>query len=197
MSSWNRRTFLASGLTATAAAMIPPRMAFATERPRLLDDAMGALARHGSRISHRDVVGLVDFAIPSRAPRFHLVDLAGGKVETLLVAHGKGSDPDHSGWLQRFSNVPGSEASSNGAYLTGSEYVGKHGRSQRLIGLDASNDLAEERAIVVHAADYVGDEVLRMQGKLGRSQGCFAVQSADLATVLARLGEGRLIYAGK
>jgi hypothetical protein len=104
--------------------------------PRLMDEAMAALARHGAQNRHRDVVGLVDFAIPSRAPRFHLVDLAGGKVETLLVAHGKGSDPDHSGWLQRFSNVPGSEASSNGAYLTGSEYVGKHGRSQRLVGLD-------------------------------------------------------------
>ncbi len=158
---------------------------------------MDALARHGSKVRQRDVVGIVDFAAPSRAPRFHLVDLAAGKVDTLLVAHGKGSDPGHSGWLQKFSNVPGSEASSSGAYLTGEEYIGKHGRSQRLIGLDPSNDLAEERAIVIHAADYVSAEVLQTQGKLGRSQGCFAVRQEDLDSVLARLGEGRLIFAGR
>jgi hypothetical protein len=34
-----------------------------------------------------------------------------------------------------------------------------------------------------------------MQGKLGRSQGCFAVQRMTFPLVLARLGEGRLIYA--
>ncbi|HMT45267.1 MAG TPA: murein L,D-transpeptidase catalytic domain family protein [Chakrabartia sp.] len=197
--SWNRRSFLARGLAATGALAVARPVLAATPRtaPRLMDEAIAALARHGGKVRHRDVVGLVDFAIPSRAPRFHLVDLVGGNVETLLVAHGKGSDPDHSGWLQRFSNVPGSEASSNGAYLTGSEYVGKHGRSQRLVGLDPTNNLAEERAIVVHAADYVGEDVLRMQGKLGRSQGCFAVRQDDLSLVLARLGEGRLIYASK
>jgi hypothetical protein len=165
--------------------------------PRLMDQAMAALAQHGGKVRQRDLIGIVDFAAPSRAPRFHLVDLAAGKVDTLLVAHGKGSDPDHSGWLQKFSNVPGSEASSSGAYVTGEDYIGKHGRSKRLIGLDPSNDLAEDRAIVIHAADYVSLDVVETQGKLGRSQGCFAVRQDDLDTVLARLGEGRMIFAGR
>ncbi len=197
--SWNRRSFLARGLAATGALAIARPVLAGTSRnaPRLMDQAMDALARHGSKVRQRDMVGIVDFAAPSRAPRFHLVDLDAGKVDTLLVAHGKGSDPDHSGWLQKFSNVPGSEASSSGAFLTGGEYIGKHGRSQRLIGLDSSNDLAEERAIVIHAADYVSLDVVQTQGKLGRSQGCFAVRQEDLDTVLARLGEGRMIFAGK
>lgn len=197
--SWNRRTFLARGLAATGAlAAVRPAFAdYPRSTPRLLDEAMAALARHGGRVGHRDLVAIVDFAVPSRAPRFHLVNLEEGKVDTLLVAHGKGSDPDHSGWLQKFSNVPGSEASSSGAYVTGDDYIGKHGRSKRLIGLDPTNDLAEDRAIVIHAADYVSADVIQTQGKLGRSQGCFAVCQDDLESVLARLGEGRLIYAAK
>jgi hypothetical protein len=91
-------------------------------------------------------VGVADFSQPSRAPHFHLVDLAGGKVESLLVAHGRGSDPDHSGWLRRFSNAPGSAATSEGCYVTGDYYGGQHGRSMRLQGLDPSNDNAYARA---------------------------------------------------
>jgi hypothetical protein len=76
-------------------------------------------------------------------------------------------------------------------------YVGKHGRSRKLIGLDPENDAAERRAIVIHAADYVSRNLARDQGRIGRSQGCFAVSEADLAQVIARLGSGRLLFADK
>ena len=99
--------------------------------------------------------------------------------------------------LQHFSDVEGSLASSEGAYLTGEPYVGIHGASRRLIGLDSSNDQAEPRAIVIHSAWYVGPEIVAAQGKLGRSDGCFAVSAADIGMVLARLGRGRLLYAGR
>ena len=39
--------------------------------------------------------------------------------------------------------------------------------------------------------------MLHTHGMLGRSQGCFAVGQGDLQTVFDRLGEGRMIYAGK
>ena len=100
-----------------------------------------------SAIAHRDVVGITDFTQPSRAQRFYLVDLMNGRAQTLLVSHGRGSDPQHSGWLERFSNEPRSNASSSGAYVTAGEYVGKHGRSMRLAGLEPSNSNAEPRAI--------------------------------------------------
>ena len=165
-------------------------------RPALLRRAVAAMNAQGSRVK-RDRIAIADFAAPSAQARFHLIDLAGGASTSFLVAHGSGSDPSHTGWLQRFSNDPGSNASSEGAFVTADYYVGKHGRSQRLIGLDPTNDRALERAVVVHAAWYVGEDMVRQHGMLGRSQGCFAVAERDLDRVFDRLGPGRMIYAAK
>lgn len=169
----------------------------AGREPAVVAAARAGLERAGGKVARRDLVGVADFAEPSRVPRFHLVDLAGGKVESLLVAHGRGSDPEHTGWLHAFSNQPGSAATSQGDYLTRDEYIGHHGRSMRLQGLDPTNSNAEARAIVVHAAWYVGPEVVREHGVLGRSEGCFAVDRSDLSRVLDRLGPGRLLVATK
>jgi hypothetical protein len=163
----------------------------------LLRRALDALQQHHDSINHRDFIGVADFSLPSRAPRFHLVSLADGTVQSHLVAHGKGSDPSHSGWLERFSNEPHSNATSAGAYRTGSLYVGAHGHSMRLEGLDPTNSNALSRAIVVHGAWYVNKEMIGYSGMLGRSQGCFAVADSSLPEIKARLGPGRLIYAGK
>lgn len=165
--------------------------------PALLQRALQAYERHRAQLSARDYIGIADFSAPSRAPRFHLLDMVSGQSRPLLVAHGRGSDPDHSGWVERFSNLPGSAASSQGAYLTSDIYQGKHGRSRRLIGLDPDNNNAEARAIVIHAAWYVSPDMVRQHGKLGRSEGCFAFSDVDLDAVLNRLGPGRLIYADK
>ena len=165
-------------------------------RPELLRRALAAIDRHGDRVK-RDRIAIADFAAPSSQARFHLVDLNSGKSTSFLVAHGSGSDPAHTGWLKRFSNEDGSNASSEGAFLADDYYVGKHGRSQRLIGLDPTNCNALARAIVVHAAWYANKDVLRAHGVLGRSQGCFAVGEGDLSEVFARLGQGRMIYAAK
>ena len=169
----------------------------AAETDAVVAAARAGLARAGARLERRDVVAVADFAKPSRAPRLHLVDMAGGKVETLLVAHGRGSDPQHTGWLQSFSNAPGSAATSSGDYLTSNYYLGAHGPSMRLRGLDATNCNAEEREIVVHAAWYVGPDMVLEHGRLGRSEGCFAVSPADLPKVLVRLGPGHLLVATK
>jgi len=148
-------------------------------------------------IAHRDVIGVVDFSTASADPRFHLVDLMSGQVESHRVAHGRGSDPDHSGYVERFSNDFGSFASSNGAYVTGDMYDGKYGNSMKVRGLDYSNSNAESRAIVIHNAWYAEDEVARDFGKLGRSEGCFAFSRASQWRVMSRLANGRMIYADK
>jgi len=159
--------------------------------------ATAELRRRAGLITQTDMVAIADFAAPSSAKRFHLVNIASGTVESFLVAHGRGSDPSHSGWLRRFSNDPGSYCTSNGAYRTLSYYNGKHGQSIRLAGLDETNNNAEARAIVVHSARYVSDEIARGAGVLGRSEGCFAVAESDLAAVLSRMGPGRLLIAGR
>lgn len=162
----------------------------------LLPRALAALDKHSSVIAVRDRIGIVDFSQPSREARFHIVDLAGGTVSApLLVAHGKGSDPANSGMAQHFSNLVDSEASSRGSYVTGEVYYGKHGRSRRLIGLDPDNDRALERGIVIHAASYVSPAMVAMQGRVGRSQGCFAVNPREITQVLEALGPGRLLFA--
>lgn len=182
----------ASGLGASPASAkaAPADKEFAALAQRLV-------AQNAARISLTDRVGIVDYAAPSWRPRFHLVDMISGEVSSYLVSHGRGSDPGHTGWLQRFSNKIGSNASSGGAYLTGANYVGKHGPSMRLDGLDPENSNARRRAIVVHAAWYAAPEMIDKYGKLGRSEGCFAFSEKDRKDVMARLGEGRLLYAGK
>lgn len=166
-------------------------------RPELLRRALASLERHGSRVAHRDRMAIVDFTAASSQPRFHFVNLVSGASTSLLVAHGSGSDPSHTGYLKRFSNDFGSNASSEGAFATADYYVGKHGRSQRMIGLDATNCNALGRALVVHSAWYANPDMLQTHGMLGRSQGCFAVGERDLDQVFARLGPGRMIFAAK
>ena len=148
-------------------------------------------------ITHRDFIGIVDFSSASHDPRFHVVHLPSGQVESHRVAHGRGSDPDHSGYVERFSNGFGSLASSNGAYSTAETYEGKYGLSMKVRGLDWSNNNAEARAIVIHNAWYAEDDMIPIHGKLGRSEGCFAFRRKSQWDVMHRLGGGRMIYADK
>ena len=163
--------------------------------PQLFARAKAALDQH--KLWIRDSVGIVDFSKPSSEPRFYVVDLASGAVESHLVAHGRGSDPAHSGWLEKFSNDFGSYASSNGTYTTGDYYDGKYGLSMKVAGLDWSNNNAEPRAIVIHNAWYAEPEMVRQHGMLGRSEGCFAMPKASQWAVMRKLAGGRMIYADK
>ena len=163
--------------------------------PMLFQRAKAALMAHP--IAARDTIGIVDFSKPSNEARFHVVDLASGRVESHLVAHGRGSDPDHSGFLERFSNDFGSYATSSGTYTTGDYYHGKYGLSMKVHGLDWSNNNAESRAIVIHNAWYAEPDMIDIHGKLGRSEGCFAFSRASQWQVMSRLAGGRMIYADK
>jgi hypothetical protein len=212
---FSRRRLLGAAIAATAGASSTGRALTAPENllprpytapararnaaePPLLAEARAALDRHSAYILARDRIALVDFDAHSRDPRLHLVDVASGRIErSWLCAHGNGSDPSATGMLQSFSNRPGSNATSRGAYVTTNTYHGKYGRSQRVIGLDPSNDQALNRAIVIHGAPYVDPSLIASQGRIGRSQGCFAVELAEIDGLLDRLGAGRLIFAGK
>ena len=197
-----RRKMLGAGAAAGLVATASPVFASVSPLvpqidPRLRGKALLALAANRSRIPHHDVIGIADFNRPSRDPRFYILDLRSGMVTQHLCAHGRGSDPAHSGWLEYFSNSVGSEATSNGAYLTGEAYFGKYGHSMRLTGLDYTNNNADLRAIVVHSAWYAEPRVVEEYGKLGRSEGCFALPGISHAEAMTRLGSGRLLYADK
>jgi hypothetical protein len=166
-------------------------------RKPLLAAAIVALDRHKDRITDHSRLFIADFSRHSSEARLYQVDMTTGEVTAFRTAHGRGSDPNRSGWARRFSNQPGSLASSVGAYVTLGESWGlRHGRHVGLDGLDPSNNLAKDRAIIVHSADYCEVPFLRAFGMLGRSEGCFATSSKELAELLPQMGQGRLLYAG-
>ena len=209
MTVFGRRQFIQSaivGATAIAAPSTASEIIFrsgtgnpvgAAPPPILLARAKAALDTYRSRIGVVDKLAIADFSKPSRDPRFYIVDLQNGKATSFLVAHGKGSDPQHSGWVQSFSNTHGSEATSAGAYVVGDTYFGQYGESRRLLGLESQNDQAEARAIVIHPAWYVNRSLIQEQGKIGRSQGCFAFDQNDIGQILQQVAPGTLLFADK
>ncbi len=166
-------------------------------RPDLLGRALSSLKVHKDAADAEYLV-IVDYARRSDEPRAYLLNLETGLVEEAFrTAHGSGSDPDHDGFLDKFSDVPGSSASPEGAYLVAEPYVGKHGKSLRLDGLDPTNANARDRAIVIHAADYAEPTFLQKWGKLGRSNGCIVFSKADLATFLKDVPRRTMVFVGK
>ena len=101
-----------------------------------------------------NIISIIDFSLPSTEKRLYVVDLKNYQVlYKTYVAHGKNSGTV---MANSFSNNPSSYKSSLGFYKTLGTYIGKHGYSLKLEGLEKGiNDNAYERAIVMHGADYV------------------------------------------
>ena len=141
---------------------------------------------------------VVDFNQPSTSKRLYVFDTVEKKVNTYYVAHGRGSEGHNDdGVAETFSNTTGSNSSSLGIYKTLDVYNGHHGRSLRLEGLEPTNSNALSRAIVLHTADYVSDSFIRQTGRLGRSEGCFAVDKVVGDTLIDELGSGAYIVASR
>ena len=167
--------------------------------PKLLALAIDSLAcAQGAGLAEGDqaasVLSIIDFRLPSTAPRLWVLDLV--HHTTLFVervAHGRTTGED---LAVKFSNTPHSNASSVGLFRTGETYIGKHGRSLRLDGLEPGfNDNARSRGIVVHAADYCTAEHVDAYGRLGRSQGCPALDPGVSAAVIDTIRDGTLLFA--
>lgn len=127
--------------------------------------------RSQGRLSDSSLLTLIDFRLSSNLERMWIIDL--NKKEVIhqsLVAHGRNSGNE---FATTFSNVPNSNTSSLGFYVTGETYYGKHGLSLRLDGVEKGiNDNARKRAIVMHGADYVDKSFSEAYGRIGRSFGC-------------------------
>jgi hypothetical protein len=200
----DRRSLLLGGAAAGASLCLPAHAApvaaaYSTSpyQRRVLELAGRQKNRVAAHLWRTDLVAIADFAQPSWQPRLHLANLENGTVRSFRTAHGKGSDFEHDGWLKHFSDVPGSEATSRGAYVTNEWYKGKYGTSIRLIGLDQDNATALERLIVIHPAWYAEPDMVEKWGKLGRSSGCFALSERDFAEVLYSLAGGCLLFADR
>jgi hypothetical protein len=137
---------------------------------------------------------VIDFSRPSTKPRLWVYDLRARKL--LLqehVAHGRNSGFDVP---TRFSNEAESNMSSIGLYRAAESYIGRHGYSLRLDGLERGfNDHARDRAIVIHGAEYVNAKTAKAQGRLGRSLGCPAVRPEIARKLIDAIKEGGLVFA--
>jgi len=189
---------LAASGAATAAPMPVPAALrdVAGLSPRALAAALDAVACARSRgvAGRDDLLTLIDYSLPSTAPRLWVLDLARGKVLFHeLVAHGAGSGDNYA---TRFSNAPDSRQTSLGLFLTGGTYEGGNGYSLKLNGLDRGvNDLAEERRIVMHGAWYVSADHARSFGRLGRSWGCPALPAASARSVIDVIKNGTFLFS--
>lgn len=157
---------------------------------RPLNQALAYFKKYRTSFSNDNVITVIDFTRKSNQKRMFIVNLNSGSVEALQTSHGRGSDPNDTGYAKRFSNEDRSYASSLGFYRTAGTYSGKHGLSLRLEGLSPTNDNAEARAVVVHGADYVNDNGQRV----GRSHGCPAVSNAKRTHVISTIKGGSLMY---
>lgn len=159
--------------------------------PALFEEAIAARSDAMSEITNERYFSVIDYRAPSNVPRFFLVDTKNMSAERFLVAHGRGSDPDHDGMADRFSNIEGSKMTSLGAYVTGRTYYGAHGLSLKLKGLSPQNSLAEQRLIVIHGADYVHAD----RAVLGRSWGCPALARDVAERIIPLIKGGSFLYS--
>ena len=166
-------------------------------RPDILARAVDAMKAHAAQTPETGRLVVVDYGLHSSQPRLFVINLETGAVSAYRAAHGMGTDVDHDGYLDSFSSLPGSQASSEGTYRFAEEYTGRHGQSFRLDGLDETNATARSRAIVIHAASYAEPEFLARHGKLGRSNGCIVFSEDDLARFIDEVPQGTLIFVGK
>ena len=164
-------------------------------RPEVLDLALHAY-RCGRTLGYidRPLLTIIDYSLPSSDHRLWVIDVASNSVLfNELVAHGENSGD---ALAVAFSNLNGSRQSSLGLFRADDTYMGAHGLSLRLTGLEPGvNDLARERHIVIHGAQYVSDDVVATYGRLGRSWGCPAVPAPVAANVIDSIRGGSAVFA--
>ncbi len=141
----------------------------------------------------KPILTIVDFSKPSSEKRLFIIDMPSQKVILhTWVAHGLNSGEKIA---TRFSNTDASHQSSLGFYITGNTYNGSNGYSLKLKGLEAGfNDKAESRAIVMHGAPYVSEQVVKNIGRLGRSWGCPAVSQLEHKKIIDLIKGGSCLF---
>ena len=144
------------------------------------------------QIDNTAYLTVIDMSLSANKHRFFLINLDKRSIELKSrVAHGRNSGGEYA---KAFSNKEGSFKTSLGFYKTAETYLGKHGLSLRLDGLEASNDNARDRAIVIHAADYVSKKFIETYGRLGRSLGCPSLPQAEFDKVVHKIKNGTLLF---
>lgn len=142
----------------------------------------------------KPILTLIDYSIPSTKRRLWVLDINLEKIlHKSMVAHGKNSGKKYA---TSFSNIANSRQSCIGLFITKNSYIGKHGYSLRLEGLDKGfNDNAISRAIVIHGAPYVSKTFAKKIGRTGRSWGCPAIEKKLVKPIISTIKDGTLVFS--
>lgn len=151
------------------------------------------LKKAGKLEDNAHLLSICDFSLSSNKKRLWVIDLNEKKVLfNSLVAHGKGTGEE---FATAFSNIESSHQSSLGFYVTETTYNGSNGYSLKLIGMDKGyNDAAMQRAIVMHGADYVSEDFIKSEKRLGRSWGCPAVPRTLAEPIINTIKDKTLLF---
>lgn len=153
--------------------------------------AINYLNKNTDLFPNQKWLSIIDYRLHSSQKRYFLINTLNRKVYSFVVAHGKGSDNNHDGYADKFSNRPDSLMSSLGYYRVSEAYIGKHGLSVHLDGLSRTNSKARDRSVVIHGADYVKKNA----PKQGRSWGCPAIEHRVTSAIIKRIKGGSLLLA--
>ncbi len=190
-----------AGRVAAALDALSPR-AGRTSAPEALRRAFEAYyafrAEHGDEV-RKPYLYFVDYGLDNHTPRGWVFDMDAMRLVEgpFTVAHGRGSARARDGVPTRFSNSPGSAASSLGLFLTQETYGFSGHAGRRLyhsVGLRLEgesgrfNDAARARGVVVHGAPYVSAR------GAGRSEGCPAMSQDRAHRLIPMLAEGSLVF---
>lgn len=156
--------------------LIPPKPS--DELLNLLHQKREIYATH---IKNHQYAILVNYDLPIYKERLWIIDVE----KDSIVLSSRVSHAANSGWIyaHHFSNVPESNTSSVGVFVTGNSYYGNFGYSMKLHGLEkGKNDHAFKRYIVVHAHPFL------------YSWGCFMTKREINDRIVDLTKNGALLY---
>lgn len=142
----------------------------------------------------KNILTFIDYSISANQKRLWVVDFSKMKVVFHeLVAHGRNSGNE---FARKFSNTTNSFQTSLGFFITGEIYDGKHAKSVKMNGLERKfNGKALDRGIVFHGADYVSEDFIRNNQRLGRSLGCPAVSENVIDELSSLISDGSCVFS--
>ncbi len=144
------------------------------------------------KLKNNNILTIIDYTKSSNQKRLFVIDIKKEAVITSsLVAHGKACGDEYA---QYFSNMPHSKKSSIGFFITGETYNGKHMYSLKIDGLEYTNNNARNRGIVFHGANYVSNEFIKHNGRIGRSNGCPALPQENNKKIVDKIKEGTCLF---
>ena len=144
-------------------------------------------------LHRKDVLSICDFSQSSSLRRMYVIDVENRKLlYRTYVAHGINSGEEYA---NSFSNMPESNKSSLGFYVTRNAYFGSNGLSLRIDGVDRGfNNMASERNIVIHGAPYVSERILHKYGVMGTTLGCPAIPTELTNEIIPALENGSCFF---